>query len=155
MNWKINKTKWLILVLCALSIVGVLFPDLCSSYIGFLLLGFHTPRDSIYYFMIYAGFSNYPKLAWISMVFLFIFLAVLFIAIKNKDSRFLGYFIIGDGIVSICRMIATCAFMCSKATDVPWDYLVALGVKNILCISIFIFTRWRRKKILIQSKENI
>ena len=129
--------KYFISIWCVLSIVGIIFPDVSSSYIGFFLLGFHTPRDSMFYFMLYAKFSNYPKLALISIPFFAFFVICWIVAlIRIKKGKFFEHLIIADNIIALCRVV-TCAFVLKDDFD-GWIILVGLVIVNIFCIGAFI-----------------
>ena len=129
-----------IFVWTALSIIGILMPDLHSTYLGFFLLGFHTPRDSVFFLKLYALFSPYPKLAILSIIFFVIFISLwIFALVRIKRSFLFENLIVADAIFSLVRMSATTLILKENFEG----YVYIFGLIAVSVLSIFLSAYFR------------
>lgn len=139
-----KSRKCFVVIWCVLSIIGIIFPNASASYIGFLLLGFHTPRDSILYFGLYSQFSDHPEVALISILLFFIFIVIWIITLIKIKRRLFEHLIIIDSIIALCRLVM-CMFIL-KNDFVGWGLLIGLVIMNIFFVGAFIMNLLFSKK---------
>ena len=144
MKRKIFLVSWSIL-----SFIGIFFQKFSSSFIGFFLLGFHTPRDSIFYFMIYGLFSQHAEMALVSIPILIIFLIFWIIAlIKSAKSFLFEYLIVIDNFISLGMM--STYILLNPRQFTGWHIFAFLIAESILSLVVLILYKLKNK-----SSKNI
>ena len=137
-----------IIIWSALSVIGMFISD-PMSYIPFFLLGFHTPRDSIYFFVVYMVIAEHTYLATLSFVIFVVFIVLWIISlIRLKKGYLFERLFIADTILSMIRM--SIAALALKDDFSAWGHLIGLIVVNILyiCLYIFVFHYKRGNRII-------
>lgn len=141
-----NKKRMVfVIVWTCLSLIGVVLECIniyINPYIGYLLLGFHIPGNTLFLFELFGGFLNHPSIA-LFMIFIFMAFIIAWIIslAKIKKSKMFEYLIVADRII-------TFAIWCMVAIILNTDFagermLVLLGIEIIIIVLWFAFIKKR------------
>ena len=140
------KRKIFVFVWCILSFVGILLCDYNYTAIGLLFLGFHTPRDAIFYAVYFERFSDTPELSQVFIIELLIFAFFIVIALlRIKKSMLFEKLVLADNFISLVAMTAI-AIMNKGEFDLYHLWFLLL-VENIIAIVLFVLYKKRPNAI--------
>lgn len=144
------KRKFFVIGWSILSLIGIYLWEFNSSILGFSLLGFHSPRDSIFYLLYFGYFSDYPEMIFVCMLLFVIFIILWIISIvRIKKSMLFEYLIIADNLVALFMMLTIAAI--NKSNFNNWYALIILVIENIIGIGILILYKIKARKKLSAS----
>jgi len=153
---KTNKIRALfVIVWSVISCLQLAFPELHSTFVGFISLGFHTPRDIFYYFIVYGLYSSYPQMIFILIFLLLIFIALWIVSIlKLKKGLFFEWLIAGDSLIALIMCITTTSLNSVDLSEI-WHITVALFLKCVLIFGALIsYKVWKQKNAVDSAYLN-
>lgn len=126
-----------VIIWSVLSLFGMLiFPYNLSLFSTFFLLGFHIPRDCLYFFFGYGLFSDYPQLGLLFLLILGTFVVTWIIALfRLNKSKLFEYLIWIDCACSL--LVYLLAVMLLENINITiYAPLARLLIENIIIIVI-------------------
>lgn len=140
-----HRTRMVFVIIwSALSVIGIFVSD-PMSYIPFFLLGFHTPRDSMLFFVVYTVFADHTYLSILDFLIFIVFIILWIIALMRLKKGYLfECLFIADSILSLIRM--SIAAMVLKEDFSGWGHLIGLVVVNLLYICLYVFLRHYKRR---------